>query len=123
LLTSLPAMLIVMIAFATSGLLVAGLAIPLLQGRIPPNRFYGFRTPATLREEWLWYAANRASAKLLLAWGLSCAVVAVGTYFLPEISESIYLGINLGAVAGGALVVILFSFRTLFKLQQKGKGR
>jgi len=116
-------MLIVMISFAASGLLAAGLAIPLLQGKIPPNRFYGFRTPATMREEWLWYAANKASAKLLLTWGLLCTVTAVGTYFIPDISEKTYFSLNLGGLVGGLFVVILFSFSILYKLQIKGPGR
>lgn len=75
-----------------------------------------------LSEEWLWYAANQASAKLLLAWGLSCTAIAVGTYFVPNISDTMYFSINLGAIIGGAFVVILSSFLILIKLQQKGQG-
>lgn len=103
-------MLIVMIAFTASGLLAAGLAIPLLRGKVPPNRFYGFRTPATLRDEELWYAANQASARHLLVWGICCTVIALGAFFLPNISEEVYFALNLGAVVGGGLVVILWSF-------------
>ena len=45
--------------FAVIGLLFVVLGIPLKQGRIPPNYFYGFRTPRTLRDEKVWYPANR----------------------------------------------------------------
>jgi uncharacterized membrane protein len=42
-----------------TGLLFVGLSIPLICGRIPPNRFYGFRTPKTLSDPKIWYEANR----------------------------------------------------------------
>ncbi len=112
-------MLIIMIAFTASGLLAAGLAIPLLRGKVPPNRFYGFRTPATLRDEELWYAANQASARHLLVWGICCTVIALGAFFLPNISEDVYFALNLGAVVGGGLVVILWSFWDLRRIQQE----
>lgn len=111
-------MLILLIAFSATGLLAAGLALPLLAGKIPPNRFYGFRTPSTLDDEDLWYAANKASAKILLAWGLVCAVLAIGTYFVPEIGENLYLAWNLGALIGGAFAVVILSFLSLRRLQR-----
>ena len=43
-------------------LLIIGLAIPLYLGKIKRNNFYGFRTPKTLSNDEIWYAANRDSA-------------------------------------------------------------
>ena len=45
--------------FVRVGGVFGALGIPLKQGRVPPNRFYGFRTPRTLRDEKIWYPANR----------------------------------------------------------------
>src|SRR6266516_4703549 len=50
--------------------LVAVLGVPLLLDWVPPNRFYGFRTPATLASPQLWYDVNRAAGWALLIAGL-----------------------------------------------------
>lgn len=47
------------VLFGLIGLLFMGLSIPLIRGRIPPNRIYGFRTPKTLSDPQIWYEANR----------------------------------------------------------------
>lgn len=46
------------------------LSIPLLFRWVPPNRFYGFRIPATRRNESVWYDANALSGRHLLQLGL-----------------------------------------------------
>jgi len=47
--------------FALVGFLFVGLSIPLSQERVPPNRYYGFRTRKTLSDPKIWYEANRIS--------------------------------------------------------------
>lgn len=49
------------------GVLLMGLAIPLVLGKVPPNRIYGFRTPKTLSDPSIWYAANRFAGKATIA--------------------------------------------------------
>ncbi len=55
--------------FALVGLLFVGLSIPLIQQRVPPNRYYGFRTRKTLSDPKIWYEANRISGHDLLVAG------------------------------------------------------
>ena len=43
------------LTFGGTGLLIAGLGIPLWLRRIPPNHLYGFRSRATLSDETVWY--------------------------------------------------------------------
>ena len=43
------------------------IAIPLVIGRIPRNRFYGVRTCKTLSDDGTWYAANRFGGWLFIA--------------------------------------------------------
>jgi hypothetical protein len=47
--------------------LIVVLAVPLIAGIVPPNRWYGFRTPKTRSSREIWYSANRASGLYLLA--------------------------------------------------------
>jgi uncharacterized membrane protein len=48
--------------------LTIALSIPMVLGKIPPNRFYGFRTRKTLSNPEVWYRANRlAGIDLIVA--------------------------------------------------------
>lgn len=55
--------------FALVGVLFVGLSIPLIQRRVPPNRYYGFRTAKTLSNPEVWYKVNRVSGTDLLIAG------------------------------------------------------
>jgi hypothetical protein len=51
-----------------SAVLLILFAVPLWMRMVPPNRFYGIRTRATLGDEQRWYAINaRAGFDLLLS--------------------------------------------------------
>jgi hypothetical protein len=52
--------------FAPPALIFCGLCLPLILGLIPPNRLYGVRTPKTLGDPRVWYAANRRAGILLI---------------------------------------------------------
>ena len=55
--------------FALVGLMFVGLSIPLILERVPPNRYYGFRTAKTLSNPTTWYEVNRVSGTDLLVAG------------------------------------------------------
>ena len=47
------------------------LAIPLVLGLIPRNRFYGMRMPKTLSDDRVWYPVNRvAGVAIMIASGI-----------------------------------------------------
>lgn len=47
--------------------IVALVAVPMVLGKVPPNGFYGFRTPKTLSSAAIWYPANRFSGWMMIA--------------------------------------------------------
>ncbi len=59
-----------MIYFLGIGCLIIGLAIPLVLEKIPPNRWYGFRTSDTLADTELWYKVNRYAGRDLIVYGI-----------------------------------------------------
>lgn len=61
---------------AIVGIVLAVLSIPFLWDLIPRNHFYGFRVPATLRDDRIWYAINRWAAKRAIAIGATLASAA-----------------------------------------------
>ncbi|MEW6053173.1 MAG: SdpI family protein [Nitrospirota bacterium] len=52
------------------------IAIPLIIGWIPRNRFYGVRTCKTLSDDRIWYAANRFGGWLFVASSLIYLAIA-----------------------------------------------
>ncbi len=71
-------------------LILAALSIPLILGLVPPNRYYGLRTPKTLANAALWYRANRfAGWAFLVAAGMAVVLArAMRSGILPpEIPE------------------------------------
>jgi len=48
-----------------SALLLVAMAVPLIMGVIGRNRWYGFRTAATLSSDEIWYPANK-----FMGWGM-----------------------------------------------------
>lgn len=61
---------IVALLYGLAGLLFIAIGIPLALKRVPPNRWYGFRTAKTLSNQTIWYAANRVVGTDLLSLAL-----------------------------------------------------
>jgi hypothetical protein len=53
-----------------SAVLLILFAVPLWMRMVPPNRFYGVRTRATLSDQQQWYAVNARAGFDLLASGI-----------------------------------------------------
>jgi len=68
--------------FGGAGLLFITLSIPLIQGRVPPNSTYGFRTPKSLANPKIWYAINRISGRDLLIAGTLISLGSIAMLFL-----------------------------------------
>jgi hypothetical protein len=99
--------------FVVSGLLLAGLSVPLMLGKIGPNPWYGFRVRRTLADPAVWYAANTYSAKWFFAVGLLTSMVAVLLYCLPGVDTAEYAIGTAGVVLVGLAVTVIQSFRYL----------
>jgi uncharacterized membrane protein len=70
--------------FGGVGVLFIGLSIPLIQGRVPPNSTYGFRTAKSLSDPKIWYAINHISGRDLLVAGALISLGSAGMLFLGQ---------------------------------------
>jgi len=61
----------------SGGVLCALLGLPMMFGKVKPNRWYGFRTKKTLNDEKIWYAANGYAGKWLIACGIIMAAAGI----------------------------------------------
>jgi hypothetical protein len=104
------------LSFGLAGLFFIGLSIPLMQGRVPPNRYYGFRTAKTLSDPRIWYEVNRISGNDLFLGGV---VVAISSIIMLLIAQqwsrehvvATLFSITLFALGGGALHTYILSRR------------
>ena len=83
------------------GILLVLTSLPLVLRWVPPNRIYGFRIPATLRDESVWYDANALCARHMLLLGL----VLVGLEFVVPASLRVSV-LRVVAIAGFAGIII-----------------
>ena len=76
------------IYFALFGLLVAGIAIPMILRKVPPNPWYGFRLAKTRRNPDIWYTANEYAGKLMVVAGavITLASVVLGMLRMSDIA-------------------------------------
>ncbi len=75
--------------YSIGGLVLAGLSVPLILRKIPPNGLYGFRVPSTLDNPQLWYKVNAYAGRRFLVVGLCTSVGAIILYYItsPNIDE------------------------------------
>ena len=86
--------------------IVAVGSVPLMLKLVPPNGFYGFRTPQTLANRDLWFRANRfAGCALFVAAGTSAAILTI----IPEREEGL-VGLAIFIVPLVLAVVASFAY-------------
>ena len=109
-----------LVMYVVFGLLLAGLSVPLLLDKIPPNGWYGFRVPSTLYNPDLWYKVNRYMARWMLLTGVITVAGAVALSRVPGLSVDAYAWLCLLVFAVPFAVGVVLSFRYLRRLRKAG---
>lgn len=95
---------------------LALLGIPQWIAMVGPNRFFGVRTPATLGDEAIWYAVNRAAGRDLVFAGGAGLILSL---LLPELGFSgvAYTVVMTLALAGSAVLVAIVALARARRLR------
>lgn len=93
------------------------LAVPLMLRWVRPNPWYGFRVPATLSNEKLWYEANAYTGRYLFAVGAIGLIAAIGLAYVPGLTENTYAWAFLILFGVALAVMVILSFRYLRRLE------
>jgi len=99
------------------GPLLIVVSIPLIFRWIPPNRFYGFRIPATCASASVWYEANALAGQHMLLLG---ALMVALEFVLPLSVRNVTLS-TIGTV--GLVVFIIADWRTANRLRREREQR
>lgn len=106
----------ILLGFLAIEAFLAALHVPMLRGRVPPNRTYGLRTPATLGDERVWYAANRRAALEGIVTAAVSGVLGIAAYVAwpamrPEAFALVLVAILLVGVLGGTAYAAWYAHR------------
>ena len=107
---------LLLVVFLLSGMLLAGLGLPLIFRWVGPNTIYGFRVRRTLADREVWFAANRYSGCGRTATGFIEMVVAGGRYRVVGLSAGAYAMVCGGVTVAMVLAGLIASFRYLGRL-------
>jgi len=107
-------MLVTLIALIATGGLLCAVSIPLMQKRVAPNRWLGFRTPRTLEDPELWYTVNAYAGKWLFGMGVLVLTTSILLYLVPNMNEDLYGGLMSFIV----LATVLFGLFQSYRYQQ-----
>jgi len=102
-----------------SGAVLIALSIPLIQRRVGPNSWYGFRVRRTLEHPKVWYPANEYTAWRLLGLGVAEIAVATPLYFVPDLDVATYASIVGAVVIAGLIIALVQSFGYLRRLEKE----
>lgn len=102
--------------FVVTGALFVVLGIPLALGKVPPNWFYGFRTPKTLSRSDIWYAANRAAGVDFTIAGVAMTVVSLAMALTCRDRPLLVVAVNLALMSAAMIVVTVRAFVHLRRL-------
>lgn len=110
-----PESAILLVYMLASGVLIL-FGLPLYFRKVPPNRFYGFRTGRTLADANVWYAVNRVTGGWMVVTGALTAGMATwaerGSYNPPTAA-----GLNLAVFLIGMALMLIHSLRTLWRMK------
>jgi uncharacterized membrane protein len=88
-------------------LVIMVLSIPMILGKVPRNRWYGFRTTYTLSSDEVWYRANKISGiAVLIAGVLWLAIRYAVPAWMGATTQTFQLVQILGLVALGVALAI-----------------
>jgi len=87
-------------------------AVPLALRKVPPNRWYGFRTKRTLSDTQFWYEVNsRGGMNLVVA----SAIALAARFFLMQTMDPAIASFVSMAVLVGAMLIACFLSMTQVK--------
>ena len=96
---------------------LAGIALPLALRKVRRNFFYGFRTPATLSDDRIWYEANAHFGRGLL---IACIVGAIAILALwnAGLSPGAFLNASIAALVVPTFVATVATLRFIGALKR-----
>jgi uncharacterized membrane protein len=90
-------------------------SIPLVNGKVPPNQIYGFRTAKTLANAKTWFEANAFAGKAsivcaLIMFALTITYLVMARRWHTQDSQLLWLGFVFEVIPPTILVIVLLMY-------------
>ena len=112
-------MITITIAYASTGLLLILLSIPLILGKVRPNHWYGFRIRLTLDNPDIWYPVNAWAGRRLCVAGAVILIVELSALLVPEILFPWYSVALAVVLIVAVLLLLVFGIRYARQLDRE----
>jgi uncharacterized membrane protein HdeD (DUF308 family) len=99
------------IMWVVVGLILMAISIPLKNGKVAMNHFYGVRLKKSYSSEKNWYLMNTYGGKQLLNWSSVLVVLGAITFFIPFNGSEILIAL----FAFLPLIVLVFPICTIVR--------
>ena len=113
------ALLFLLFVFVGLGFVSIFVSLPLINEKVKPNPFYGFRVRATLKDPKVWYAANKYFGQRLLLAGVVEIFAAIALFAVPNVSVEGYVSGVLGIFVIAFTVGMIQSFNYLKSIRRE----
>jgi uncharacterized membrane protein len=104
-------------------LLFVLLAIPLILRKVPRNVVYGYRTRATLSNDYVWYEANAHFGRGFLIANVIAAIAVLVLYRTQYLSPAFFLKASIVALVAPVLVAVFATSRFIRTLMRDDSAR
>lgn len=104
----------VMVELVTISLLVVVLAVPLVQGKVEMNGWYGIRIQKAFKSKENWYAINKYGGKALISWSVICVLFAPVAILFRNDLEILRLFFYAPAVTYGIAMIQIYTHASKF---------
>ncbi len=109
--------LVTILAVSLLGVVIA---IPLALRKVSRNPLYGFRTPRTLADDYVWYEANAYFGRAFVIACIITMVTVLGLYAVPNISANFFFVASIVALVVPSAVATILAFRFMRTLTPGG---
>ncbi len=116
-------MLAIVIVCILTGLLLTGLSIPLVRGKVKPNQWYGFRIQLTLDNPGIWYPANAWAGRRLFVVGVGIIAATLLGFLIPEAWLPAYFLIIALLLVVSVLLITVLGVRYARSLADADEGK
>ena len=110
------------LVFPVLGIIFVALAVPLAARRVPPNRWYGLRVPATFADKTVWYDANAATGRDMVRFGAVATLIALVLPQVARVRTEIYVLICAVVFGLGSLILAVRGWRLANRLLRQRRG-
>lgn len=108
-----------LLIFFITGIILSGLAIPLMRKKVKYDSWYGINIPDATTSEKVWYEVNAIMGRFLFMFGLVISLLSLHFIYNPLNQEYKMVYLLLGILILGTIFFVKLSYSTASRVSKK----